>query len=66
MAVETTVRLTCALLLQFECTTDALKALLNIVLLLFHVLYGLVALCEQTLKAPDLCKKTAANLERKL
>jgi hypothetical protein len=55
MAVETTVKLTCALLLQFEGTTDALNALLKIVLLLFHVLYGLVALCEQALKAPDLC-----------
>ena len=55
MAVGTTVRPTCALLLQFESTTNALKALLKIILLLFHVLYGLVALREQTLKAPDLC-----------
>ncbi len=46
MAVKTTERPTCALLLQFESTTDAFKALLKVVFLLFHVLYGLVALSE--------------------
>jgi hypothetical protein len=43
--MEREIRPTCGLLLRLEGATEAFHALLKVVFLFFHVLYGLVALC---------------------
>jgi hypothetical protein len=57
---------TCALFLLSERRPETLDGFLQVVLLFFHVLNGLVPFREQALKPSDLGQQSATNFECEL